>query len=49
MGSVNKQFGFYGTMNNEFDDETTERIWDLMMTKLKEMYPNKSEKKSKKK
>ena len=43
MGSVNKQFGFYGTVNNEFDDETTERIWNLMMTKLKEMYPNKSE------
>ena len=43
MGSVNKQFGFYGTVNNEFDDETTERIWNLMMTKLKEMYPNKQE------
>ena len=43
MGSVNKKFGFYGTVNNEFDDETTERIWNLMMTKLKEMYPNKSE------
>ena len=43
MGSVNKQFGFYGTVNNELDDETTERIWNLMMTKLKEMYPNKSE------
>jgi len=43
MGSVNKKFGFYGTVNNEFDDETTERIWNLMMTKLKEMYPNKPE------
>ena len=43
MGEINKKFGFYGTINNRFDKDSTERIWDVTVKKLCEMYPNKTE------
>ena len=43
MGEINKKFGFYGTINNRFDKDSTERIWDVTVKKLREMYPNKTE------
>ena len=43
MGETNKKFGFYGTINNRFDKDSTERIWDVTVKKLREMYPNKTE------
>lgn len=43
MGEINKKFGFYGTINNRFDKDSTERIWGVTVKKLREMYPNKTE------
>ena len=43
MGEINKKFGFYGTINNRFDEDSTKRIWDVTVKKLCEMYPNKTE------
>ena len=43
MGEINKKFGFYGTINNRFDKDSTERIWDVTVKKLCEMYSNKTE------
>jgi len=43
MSEINKQFGFYGTINNQFDEDSTKRIWDVTVKKLVEMYRNKTE------
>ena len=43
MGEINKKFGFYGTIKSCFDKDSTERIWDVTVKKLREMYPNKTE------
>ena len=43
MSEINKQFGFYGTINNRFDEDSTKRIWDVTVKKLVEMYRNKTE------
>ena len=40
---INKQFGFYGTVKNQFDTDSTKRIWDVTVKKLTEMYPNKTQ------
>lgn len=43
MVEINKKFGFYGTMKNFFDSKATKHIWDVMISKMTEMYPNKTE------
>lgn len=43
MGEINKKFGFYGTINDQFDKDSTERIWGVTVKKLCEMYPDKTE------
>ena len=43
MKTSNKEFGFYGVMNCFFDGESTENIWILMMKKLKDLYPYKTD------
>ena len=41
MTEINKQFGFYGTIKNQFNQEDTKKVWDLMVKKLTEIYPEK--------
>lgn len=43
MPEINKQFGFYGTIKNYFDTKATKQIWNLMISKMTEMYPKKTE------
>ena len=43
MVEINKKFGFYGTIKNQFDTDSTKRIWDVTVKKLTEMYPNKTQ------
>lgn len=43
MVEINKKFGFYGTIKNQFDTDSTKRIWDVAVKKLTEMYPNKTQ------
>ena len=42
MAEINKKFGFYGTIRNLFNADSTNRIWDVMVKKLTEMYPDKT-------
>lgn len=43
MAEINKKFGFYGTIRNQFDEDSTKRIFDVTVKKLTEMYPNKTQ------
>lgn len=44
MIEINKDFGYYGTMHNWFDDEQhVDSIWDVTVKRLQQLYPEKSE------
>lgn len=43
MIEINKEFGFYGTIKNSFDEESTNNIWDVMVKRLVGLYPEKTE------
>lgn len=41
---INKQYGFYGAMRNQFQDEfELKTIWKTILTRLTQMYPEKTQ------
>lgn len=43
MVDINKEHGFYGTVKSSFDEQATKNIWDVMVKRLVELYPEKTE------
>lgn len=44
MMQINKDYGYYGTMNNWFDDQKhVDSIWDVTVKRLAQLYPDKTE------
>ena len=43
MTDINKEYGFYGTVKNSFDEQSTNNIWDVIVKRLLELYPEKTE------
>jgi hypothetical protein len=43
MTDINKEYGFYGTVKNSFDEQSTNNIWDVIVKRLIELYPEKTE------
>ncbi|MBR4507025.1 MAG: hypothetical protein IKP24_00650 [Alphaproteobacteria bacterium] len=43
MVDINKEHGFYGTVKCSFDEQATKNIWDVMVKRLVELYPEKTE------